>query len=248
MKCSIMQPTFLPWLGFFDLIRKSDYFVFYDDVQFAKQTWQSRNKIKAGSQEQILSIPIKKTTPFNELLIKDVQIDNGKPWAVKHLKSIQQNYSKTEFFEDIFSKIEPIFSEDNEFLADFNINLIKRFCGIMGIESEFIKSSEMDVSKGTKEDGIISICDFLKVENYLSPMGAYSYLNNKIAQEKFLKSNITVHFQNFSISPYPQKGKSFVPYLSALDALFNIGGEAARELILESSGIYKSFSDLKSVI
>src|SRR5690606_34545879 len=110
-----------------------------------------------------------------------------------------------------------------------------------------IRSSDISVNKGTKEDGIISICNFLKADNYLSPMGAYSYLNDEIAEKKFNVNNITVLFQKFSPSPYQQKGNSFIPFLSSVDALFNIGGEATRELIKECSGIYKSFSDLKSV-
>lgn len=244
MTCAIMQPTYIPWLGYFDLINKSNYFVFYDDVQFVKQSWQSRNKIKAGVEEQILTVPIKKTAHFSDLFIKDVKLDNEKPWCSKHLKSIQQNYSKAKYFDEIFPQIEPVYFQNYDSLAEFNIHMITLLSRIMGIETKFMKSSEINISKGTKEDGIIAICKFLKANNYISPKGAFSYLNNDVAERKFSANNILVYFQNFKVNTYSQRGKNFIPYLSSLDALFNIGGEATISLIRESSLNYSSYSDL----
>lgn len=246
MTCAIMQPTFIPWLGYFDLINKSDCFVFYDDVQFVKQSWQSRNKIKAGAEEQILTVPVKKTEHFSDFIIKDVKIDNEKPWSKKHLKSIQQNYSKAKFFEEVFSQIEPVYCKKYDSLADFNINIITLFSRIMGIETRFLKSSEINIKKGVKEDGIIAICNFLKADNYISPKGSFTYLNNDGAEKKFCENNLFVSFQNFKLNAYPQRGENFIPYLSSLDALFNIGGEATLTLIRKSSQIYSSYTDLIS--
>ena len=98
--CVIMQPTYLPWLGYFDLIRQSDIFVFLNDVQFSKQSWQVKNRIKNLSEELMITIPVKKSSLSTK--IDMVLIDNTKNWKKKHLKSIYLAYKKSEFFDEIY--------------------------------------------------------------------------------------------------------------------------------------------------
>jgi hypothetical protein len=231
----IMQPTYIPWLGYFDLVRQADYFVFYDDVQFIKQSWQSRNKINSPQGELYLSVPVQKTKHHEELMIKDVLIDDKQPWRKKHFKSIQQNYQKAAFYPDYIDEIKSLYDQPVEKLADFNIELIRRITTLLGVSTQFIRSSTLDFEKGPKEEGIIAICNHLNAHHYLSPIGAKEYLDNDKAISAFSNNKIKVEFQQFEPKAYAQNQKAFTPYLGVFDALLNIGAEATLQNIIESS-------------
>ncbi|WP_296623237.1 WbqC family protein [Marivirga sp.] len=243
----IMQPTYIPWLGYFDLIRQADYFVFYDDVQFVRQSWQSRNKIKSPQGELYLSVPVKKTTHHDDLLIKDVMIDNNQNWSKKHLKSIVQNYKKAAFFEEYSGLIESIYSQQFDKLADLNIYLIELVAKSLNINTKFIRSSELNIHKGQKEEGIIDIANHLELNHYLSPKGAFDYLNNEKAENAFNEHDIKVSFQEFIPQEYPQLKEPFIPYLGVFDALLNIGAEATLGNIKESSLDNRSYEGMRGV-
>jgi len=231
----IMQPTYIPWLGYFDLIRRADYFVFYDDVQFVKQSWQSRNKINSPQGELYLSVPVQKTKHHDDLMIKDVLIDDKQPWRKKHFKSIQQNYQKAPFYSEYIGEIKLLYDQPVEKLADFNIALIKRMADLLGISTEFIRSSTLDFEKGPKEEGIIAICNHLNACQYLSPVGAKEYLDNEQAKAAFSENDIKVEFQQFEPQAYAQNQIGFTPYIGVFDALLNIGAEATLQNIMDSS-------------
>ena len=119
---SIHQPTYLPWLGFFKKISSSDVFVFLDDVQYEKNGFQNRNKIRTDEGENWLTVPI--TGKFGTLL-KDIQIDNSSNWSKKHSKSIVQNYTKAKYFHEYWNEFESIYERKFEFLIDLNVEIIK---------------------------------------------------------------------------------------------------------------------------
>src|ERR1700739_3627960 len=125
MKCAIMQPTFNPWLGYFDLIDQSDVFVLYDNVHLSKQSWQVRNRIKAANGELFLSIPYVKVDNWRNLLICEAQTNESLPWRKKHLKSIENSYRKATCFDEIFSFAEELYHSTFNLLSTFNSNLIK---------------------------------------------------------------------------------------------------------------------------
>ncbi|GGW73500.1 WbqC family protein [Alteromonas halophila] len=231
----IMQPSYIPWLGYFDLIRQSDYFVFYDDVQFVKQSWQSRNKINSPQGELYLSVPVQKKRHHYDVMIKDVLVDDKQPWRKKHFKSIEQNYRKAPYYRDYIDHLKCIYEQPFEKLADFNINLIKEIAALLEISSKFLRSSDLDLAKGPKEQGIIAICNHLRAKRYLSPVGAIDYLDNEMAKVAFSKERIKVEFQNFQPQVYQQNHKNFTSYLSVFDALLNIGPSATLKNMVESS-------------
>ena len=127
--CVIMQPTYLPWLGYFDLIRQSDIFVFLNDVQFSKQSWQVKNRIKNLSEELMITIPVKKSSLSTK--IDMVLIDNTKNWKKKHLKSIYLAYKKSEFFDEIYPIIENVINTEVDFLSEFNTIIVKKISSLL---------------------------------------------------------------------------------------------------------------------
>ncbi|HXS35986.1 MAG TPA: WbqC family protein [Flavipsychrobacter sp.] len=139
-----MQPSFLPWLGFFDLIRKADVFVVYDHVQFEKQSWQQRNRIRNKQGEMMLIMPVRHNNGLQRK-IKDVEIDFSRNIFRKHLNSIQLSYSKAKNFDIIYPLIETIFSKKYTYLIDLNLALIGLGMEYLSINKKLLFSSEMCV-------------------------------------------------------------------------------------------------------
>lgn len=232
MKCVIMQPTYLPWIGYFDLIDQSDSFVFFDNVQFSKQSWQQRNKIKTSNGELWLTIPILQN---QKQKINEVKIDNKSNWKAKHEKSIKFNYCKAPYFDRYLKFIEETYNEDWEYLIDLNIHIIKFITKKINIKKEFIMSSELNL-KGNKTDLLINICKKLDVDTYLSPLGSKEYIEEK---NLFKKEGIKLEYQHFEHQKYHQLFRDFIPYMSMIDLLFN-EGEQSLEII--RSGRRKSYT------
>ncbi len=217
---AISQPTYLPWIGYFALIDASNKFVFLDDVQFAARSWQQRNRILINKEEKYLTIPIIKKGKRDQL-IKDTLILE-KNFYKEHLKNIYYSYSKTKFFNKYFDQFESLFdkiiAQNN--LSDINILLIKKISKLLGISSEFLKSSDLN-QHGKKSDKLINICKFLNMKNYLSNEGAIEYLKNDM--DKFKLKEIDIYIQYFNSVEYFQQSYKFIPFMSVLDLLFNEG-------------------------
>lgn len=227
--CVIMQPTYLPWVGYFDLIRRSDVFVFLNDVQFSKQSWQVKNKIISQGNELMLTVPIKKA-PLSTI-IDQIIIDDSKPWRKKHLKSIYYSYIKTPFFKEVFPFIERIINYESDRLADFNVEIIKTLTNKIFGESLFIDSRNLKIDSIDKLDRIIKICMEVGATNYLSPSGSMLYLESMNYEEKFSNASIKFSTQNYTPKDYTQLNSTFKPFLSIIDLLFNKGFEKAKTII-----------------
>jgi len=146
---SIHQPQYLPWLGYFDKIDRSDTFVFLDNVQFKKNEWQNRNKIKTAEGWQWLTVPVLHN--FGQM-IHEVKINNTVQWKRKHLGALFTNYSKTPFLSDYFEFFKSTFAAEWEFLADFNIHVIMFITEALGLSGkQFVKASELKLRKGNTE-------------------------------------------------------------------------------------------------
>ena len=213
MKLSIMQPHYLPWLGYFYLIYKSKNFVFLDDVKFHYQSWQHRNYIKGTSKPNLLTIPVGKNAKKLEII--DVKINNNS-FREKHIKSIYQEYCKTDYFYQFFPILEKMISFETDSLNIFNQNIIKKITEINKIEANFFKSSEIYVD-GSKQKKILNICKKLKVKNYISAPGSKKYINEK----NFIESKINLSFIDYN-NIKNKKLKNLVN-LSVVDFIFNNG-------------------------
>lgn len=161
--------------------------------------------------------------------INEVKVDNSFNWIKKHKKSIQINYSKSDFFYQYWDVIESIYDRTYDLLFDIDSTIIKYIMKKFKIEPKIALSSELDIS-GKGSDRILNICHALNADIYLSGKGGKNYLN----LDEFRKYNIEVQFQNFQHPVYQQAYKPFIPNMSIIDLLFN-EGDRSIEILKNSS-------------
>lgn len=221
MKVAVVQPHYLPWIGYMALMDSVDVFVFYNDVQFSRQSWQQRNKIKLNSGEiHWLTVPV--LSGKQHLRIKDMQINISDNWRRKHWDTIEQNYSKCPHFEPYSWYIEDLYASRWFYLADLTIYYTRILARLLNVKMpKTYLSSEFDL-QGHKTDRLIMLLKQLEATEYISSLGAKSY----IEEYQFKQANIKLTWFDYKHPQYPQKGKEFIPYLSAIDLLFNTGEDA----------------------
>lgn len=224
-KAVIMQPTFLPWLGYFDLIDQADVFIFLDNVQFEKQSWQQRNRIRTPHGLEWVTVPVLIKGRFGQI-IKDTEL-NKSVFAEKHLKHIRQNYSRALYFKAYFDEFAEVFVKayKNLKLGHFNMEIIKWLCSKLLITANFVLSSELEAS-GKRSELLVNILKALGIDLYISPPGSSVYLEKEY--DLFQERAISVFFQNYVHPEYSQVYKPFMPYASCLDLLFNEGEKSAQ--------------------
>lgn len=223
----IEQPSFFSWYGYFGLISVSDFFIFYDDVQFERRSWQTRNRITKGESDWgYINVPVVKAD--RSTLIKDIRISYESKWRERLQEQLKNEYRRMPYFEPYFSEIRDILWMDYEYLADLDIALIKAFCKMLGIRTPvFLRSSEIGEVSGNKTDRLVSVMEKLGQKEYLSFTGARSY----IIPEKFQKKEMRLYWYEFLPRPYEQGNKAFVSHMSIVDLLFRFGSECAAEYI-----------------
>jgi hypothetical protein len=223
MKIAIHQPQYLPWSGYFNKILQSDIFVFLDDVQYKKNEWQNRNRIKSPNGEVWLTVPVHYN--FGQK-INEIEIDNKFLWRKDHLKTMRFNYQKAKNFSDFYPYIENLLNKEYKMLVDVNIDSIKMILSYLNIDKKIVKSSELKV-EGEKTQRLVNICKVLNADIYISGSGAKDYL----IVEEFEKNNIQVIFQEYHTPEYPQLFGNFIPNLSIIDMIFNVGKEETIKLL-----------------
>ena len=232
MKLAIMQPTFNPWLGYFDLIDYVDEFVFLDAVQLARRSWQVRNRLKINNKEYMFSLPIKKEKSRDETILKDTRISFENYDFISKINTLLlKNYKKTKYFNELQDNIYNILSYKTEYLCEYNINFIKEVSKLLDINTFFSKASSLENLEGNKGDLILNICLNKSCKEYISALGSKEYLNKYL--EKFKKNNIDIFYQDYNHPPYNQIGENFISQLGILDLLFNEGLEASKQIILK---------------
>lgn len=230
MKVAIMQPTYLPWVGYFDLIDTADLFVFLDNVQFAKRSWQQRNRLKTPKGLEWLTVPVTVAGSYHQTIVeaKIAEADFGK----KHLRTIELNYKRARYFERYFPALTEIyesFGAAESSLAALNQRLIVWLCESLGIAERFVSASALGI-EGTKSGLLAEICRAVKADEYLSVMGSFDYLSQAEEYAEFSSRDISVFFHNYEHPEYSQLYSPFAPFASAIDILFN-EGEQAIEII-----------------
>jgi WbqC-like protein family len=225
MNCVILQPSYIPWRGYFDQIRHADVFVFYDDVQYDKHGWRNRNRVKTANGGQWLTIPVaKKGNVAMHLLINEMRICWDTPWNAKHWASIQQSYRKTPYFKRYVPLLEKLYASRPEFLADFTITSTIALANELGItNTRFLRSSELSVA-GTKTDRLVGILQAVGADHYISGPSARDYLE----EEKLTAAGVTLEYAEYNYPPYEQLYPPYDPNVSILDLLFMTGPDALR--------------------
>ena len=242
MKVALMQPTFLPWLGYFELIAMADVFVILDDFQFSYQSFGQRNRVFVN-QDQVgwLTVPVDKKNCYQKPYI-EVAIREDIPWRRKTWNAIELNYKKASFFNVYAEAIKSFIVEPQGTLAAQNIAVIRALSEVFGIKGTFAYSSCMS-AKGRRSEHVKNLLEEIGADVYLCAHGSFEYM---LEDGVFPLKSIDVRFQNAVMRPYSQCGstKDFVPYLSVIDALFNIGAQATRELIMNATPHWMTWDEM----
>lgn len=226
MIIGILQPGYLPWLGFFDQIFHTDKFVILDDVQYTTRDWRSRNRIKTPNGVIWLTVP---THGTQHDIINQVKIDYGNNWQKKHLKSIEFSYKKAPSFNWLMPDLKKIINRKFTFLLDLDIELIYCIMKKIGIQTEILFSSSLKIVERDKSLRMLRIVEKLGGNHLLEGKAGLNYIDINIFTEKGIK----VEFQDYKHPVYPQLWGEFIPYLSVIDLLFSCGNDSLKYIVGE---------------
>ena len=222
MKIAILQPTYLPWCGYFDLIDQVDTFVILDNVQFEKRSWQHRNRIKTPAGLQWLTVPVLVHGRFQQL-INEVEICDS-TFARKHERSLACNYAGAPYLKKYLGAISGLLEcGPGTRLAELNLRVLQWLCSALQMRANFVCASALRAT-GRRTELLANICVELGATEYLSPLGSAEYLLAEM--QAMALRGVDVTFQRYEHPEYRQLHPTFVPYASALDLLLNEGPSA----------------------
>jgi len=226
----ILQPGYLPWLGFFDQMDKSDVFIMYDDVQYDKHGWRNRNRIKTAQGAQWLTVPVLIKGQDNPL-IKEVLINNRVDWRRAHLKSVQQSYSRAPFFDKYFAIFEDIYSKNWKYLVDVDMAFIFAIVEAIGLTAKIEVSSSLGIV-GNSTQRLVDICLHFVATDYLTGDSAKDYLDESL----FSQHDIKLEYHHYQHPRYNQLYGEFIPYMSVVDLVFN-HGESSLDILTNRKSV-----------
>lgn len=225
----VEQPNYVPWIGYFDLIRQSDVWVWYDDVQYTKRDWRNRNLVAGDGAPIWLTIPVKTKDRFAQAIC-ETEIDYQLPWVRRHLQTLRHCYARAPFFETVRHLVANALEAEHKLLADLTIALNESICAAMNIAPRFLRSSQMAVT-GDRQERLLSLCRRVGAAAYLSGPAARDYLDPRT----FERAGIELLYIVYDYPPYERGGRPFVPLLSILDALAWLGPEGTTSYIAACS-------------
>jgi len=213
----ILQPGYLPWLGFFDQLVRATEFIIYDDVQYDRRGWRNRNRIKGPEGPVWLTVPVVQKGLFHQR-VNETRIDNSSDWAARQVRTLSRNYAKAPYFDDLFPALSAILTQTWDLLIDLDMALIHLIAQQIGINTPLRYSSELP-QEGGKTGRLIEICLATGADTYLTGNAAKGYID----EDAFRSAGITLEYQNYQHPTYRQRFGDFIPYLSAVDLVFNEG-------------------------
>lgn len=228
MRCVILQPSYIPWRGYFHQIQKADLFIFYDDVQFDRRGWRNRNRVKTSSGVQWLTVPVNSSASsgvqWNELQIRDVTINWDTPWNRKHLETLARSYWRSPHYKRYETMLERFYSQQTEKLADLTIGMTIELARELGIEgTQFLRSSTLGAER-SKTDRLIDLLSKVGATHYISGPSACDYLD----EAAFASAGIALEFMSYRYPEYEQLHPPYDPQVSVLDLLMMKGPDAGR--------------------
>ena len=221
MKVAIMQPTYIPWAGYFGLMMSVDLFIILDNVQFSHRSWQQRNQIKTAQGLSWLTVPVL-IKGKRDQLIKNVLIDKSVNFKKKHKASIELAYKKSFFFKDFSPSLFSTLDAEYDSLLQLNYSLLLCLTNLIGLDKKIMFASELE-SKGSQADLLAFICSQVGATEYISPPGSKEYIDQSSA---FREIGIDVSYFDYTHPEYSQNFGPFVPYMSVIDLIFNMGPES----------------------
>ena len=234
MIISIHQPNYIPWAGYFHKIARSDIFVILDDVQFPKGSVANRNTIKgADGKEVVLTVPVFQSKGLLQNY-NEIGIDYKSKWNKKHLASFKSFYNRAAFASMYLPALATILEQEYKTLSALNTTVILWILETLDIQTKIALASDIKEDFGSKNDRIVNLCLHFGADTYLSGNGAKKYNN----VDTYKANSINLIYSKFEGTQYPQLFGGFIPNLSILDMLFNIGAEQTRERVICPQIIY----------
>lgn len=233
IRCAIMQPTYIPWMGYFALIDAVDVFVLLDTVQLTRRSWQVRNRIKSASgAELMLTIPVRKTHSRDELMLESAMVNDDMPWRRKHANSFRHAYNKADHFEFAFGILtKTLENRKQDRVSRINEEIIRNLAGALGMETRIFRASSIPINPSGKAGRLVEICRYFGATTYVSAAGSASYLEEESSRALFDAAGIEIRYQNYRHPEYPQINGPFLSHLSILDLVANVGPKRAVEYV-----------------
>jgi hypothetical protein len=216
----VLQPGYLPWLGYFDLLNKADVFVHYDDVQFDKHGWRNRNQVKGPKGAVWLTVPVRHSGRAGQSIL-DVEIDDRQNWRRKHLFTVGQYYARAPYIDSVLPKLRNILDLPWPRLVDLDLAITNWLACELGIAKPQYRASELGVG-GDRNGRLLSLCQHFGATRYLSGNAARDYLDVL----RFSAAGIEVIWHDYVHPTYVQQHGAFVPHLSVLDLILNVGPDS----------------------
>lgn len=226
-KVAIMQPYFLPYIGYWQLINAVDVFVVYDDIQFTKKGWINRNRYLMNGTDNVFSIPLKKASDYLNVVDRELS-DTANDDLAKQLRKIESAYKKAPYFSEVIPLIKECFTYDEKNLFHYIYHSILTITRALDITTEIVVSSSLGVSTDLRgQERVIETCKRLQATDYINPIGGKTLYD----PADFSVKGIKLHFQNVEPYIYPQFADDFLPHLSILDVLMFNGVEQAKRML-----------------
>ncbi|MCX7982783.1 MAG: WbqC family protein [Syntrophales bacterium] len=220
MICGIHQPQYLPWLGYFDKIDRSDVFVLLDTVQYKKNEWQNRNRIKTATGPQWLTVPV--LYRFGQKIM-EVEINNKERWQHKHWQALVTNYARAPYWDFLTPFLENMLKQRWDKIGALNIEIVKGLCEILGIKTPLYVASELGSFPDTPDERLIAITRQVGADTYLAGSGGHNYMD----LQAYESAGVKVIFQEFRHPVYRQLfSREFISHLSVIDLIYNHGPES----------------------
>jgi hypothetical protein len=222
----VMQPTVLPWAGYFNLMHLADEFVFHDDIQLEKRSWQTRNRLLFDGKVEWISVPILHVGETQKISETKVMIDNK--WKDKLNRNFTRNYSAHPYFQEATDVIDTFLNDPSDRLSRRTESTIRYIAAKLGLHPRIHRASDLNI-QGKRSDRLIKFCSHFNADIYLSPVGSADYL----AVDGFAERHALL-FQEYAPQPYPQaNSRKFVSHLSIVDVVANLGWDGARTYVID---------------
>lgn len=222
--CAIHQPNYLPYLGYFQKYLKSDVFVIYDSAQYTKNDWRNRNRVKTANGATWLTVPVQADIAKS---VKEQKVA-GKKFIAQHLKTLEVSYKKAPHFAQVFPEVENWYAHQSDWLVDYIYPCYRYLFPLVKPGVDVRYSSDMDLGSHHSTEALVAIAKLTGCTAYLAGKDGANYMDTSL----FEAAGVALLWQHFEPNPYPQLwGGEFEPYLSAVDALFNVGPEGIKQLL-----------------
>lgn len=228
-KIAILQPNYIPWKGVFDLINRVDTFVFYDDVQYTTKDWRNRNKIKTENGSMWLSVPVLNKSRRHQLIC-DAMIDKTKHWQKDHFKKISFYYKKTKYFNEYKHLLDTIYLENQwNCLSELNIYSTMLIASEIGINANWIKSSDLKIHGSKNGEKVVKICKMLGCNEFINGPSSKAFMDEHL----FKQNGIRLDYMSYSYPEYEQAYEPFLHQVTVLDVLFNCGKDSKKFICMD---------------